>query len=231
LRPYGIIVPTLLEAEILIRGVRGREEVSIQGKLFHKGVLKGRPVVICLCGIGKTNAAHGVTLLLERFQPTFICLIGVAGAYPSSGLAIGDIVVSEKEIYGDEGLLLETGLQTMKAIGLPVAVIGTVCCFNEFPLHMPDELRGHRHKGAFVTVSACTGTLKRGREIETRFGALCENMEGAAVAHVCLLNNVSAAEIRGISNVIEDRTGKPLDKAAIAKAADKVQSFFLERML
>ena len=231
MRPYGIIVPTLVEAEILIRSIAEREEVVIQGKPFHKGLLKDRPVVICLCGIGKTNAAHGATLLLERFHPAFICVIGVAGAYPSAGLAIGDIVVGEKEIYGDEGLLLETGLETMNTIGLPLIEIGTVHCFNEFPLHMPEELRGHRHKGVFVTVSACTGTLKRGREIETRFGALCENMEGAAVAHVCLLNDVRAAEIRGISNVIENRAGKPLDKSAIVEAAHKVQTFFLERML
>jgi futalosine hydrolase len=231
LRPYGIIVPTLLEAEILIRGVAEREEVIIQGKPFHKGVLKNRPVVICICGIGKTNAAHGATLLIERFQPTFISVIGVAGAYASSGLAIGDIVIGEKEIYGDEGLLLETGLQTLNTIGLPAAVIGTVRYFNEFPLHVPEELRGHRHKGAFVTISACTGTLKRGREIETKFGALCENMEGAAVAHVCLLNNVPAAEIRGISNVIADRAEKPLDRSAIIEAANRVQMFFLEKVL
>ncbi len=231
MRPYGIIVPTLPEAEILVRSVAEREEVIIQGKPFHKGVLKNRPVVICLCGIGKTNAAHGATLLFERFQPASICMIGIAGAYPSAGLAIGDIVIGEKEIYGDEGLLLETGFETMNRIGLPVAVIDTVRYFNEFPLHVPEELRGHRHKGAFVTISACTGTLKRSREIETKFGALCENMEGAAVAHVCLLNNVLATEIRGISNVIEDRAEKPLDRSAIVEAAEKVQMFFLERVL
>ena len=231
MRPYGIIVPTLLEAEILIRGIAEREKVIIQGKPFYTGMLKNRPVVICLCGIGKTNAAHGTTLLFERFKAYFICVIGVAGAYPSAGLAIGDIVVGEKEIYGDEGLLLETGLEMMSAIGLPFAVIGTVRCFNEFPLHMPEALRCHRHKGAFVTVSACTGTLKRGKEIETRFGALCENMEGAAVAHICLLNNVPAIEIRGISNLIEDRVGKPLDRSVIIEAAAKVQKFFLERVL
>jgi futalosine hydrolase len=231
LRPYGIIVPTLLEAEILIRGVAEREEVIIQGKPFHKGVLKNRRVVICICGIGKTNAAHGATLLIERFQPAFICLIGVAGAYPSSGLAIGDIVIGEKEIYGDEGLLLETGLQTMNAIGLPLVVIDGGHYFNEFPLHVPEGLRDHRIRGAIITISACTGTLKRGSEIETKFGALCENMEGAAVAHICLLNNVPAAEIRGISNVIEDRAEKPLDRSAIVEAADKVQMFFLERVI
>jgi futalosine hydrolase len=221
----------LPEAEILIREIADKEEVVIQGKQFHKGFLKNRPVVICLCGIGKTNAAHGATLLIERFQPAFICVIGVAGAYPSTGLAVGDIVIGEKEIYGDEGLLLETGIKPMNAIGLPFVVIDGVRYFNKFPLHMPEGLRDHRIKGPIITISACTGTLKRGLEIETEFGALCENMEGAAVAHVCLLNNVPATEIRGISNVIEDRAEKPLDKSAIVEAANRVQMFFLEKVL
>jgi nucleoside phosphorylase len=56
-------------------------------------------------------------------------------------------------------------------------------------------------------------------------------MEGAAVAHVCLLNNVPAAEIRGISNVIADRAEKPLDRSAIIEAANRVQMFFLEKVL
>ncbi len=230
MRPAAIIAPTLIEAEALFHMMSSKEEFVIQGKPFYKGVLKRKDVVLCLCGIGKTNAAHGTALLLERFQPAIVYVIGVAGAYPSAGLSIGDIVVAEKEIYGDEGLLLESVFMTMDAIGLPLATSGGTRYYNEFPLHVPAELADYRNKGVFVTVSSCTGTLHLGREIEKSFNALCENMEGASVAHVCLLNGTPAAEIRGISNIIEDRTGKPLDKSAILEAADKVQHFFLEKV-
>ena len=226
--PYGIIVPTLAEADILIRSISEREEVIIQNKTFYKGLLNDESVILCMCGIGKTNAAHGTTLLIEKFQPAFICMIGVAGAYPSAGLAIGDIVGAEREIYGDEGVVLGSGLITMEKIGLPLAVTGTVSCFNEFPLHVPEQWRDLRHRGTFITVSACTGILTRGKELEEKFGAICENMEGASMAHVCVLNDIQAAEIRGVSNIIEDREGKPLDRSAIAEAAEKVQNFFLQ---
>lgn len=231
MRPVGIIAPTLIESEALLRLMSSKEEFVIQGKPFYKGLLKGKDTVLCICGVGKTNAAHGTALLLERFQPAIVYVIGVAGAYPSAGFGIGDIVVAEKEIYGDEGLLLESGFMTMNAIGLPLATSGGIRYYNDFPLHVPTELADYRHKGVFVTVSSCTGTFHRGIEIEKSFNALCENMEGASVAHICLLNCTPAAEIRGISNIIEDRVGKPLDKADILEAADKVQKFFLDRTL
>jgi nucleoside phosphorylase len=56
-------------------------------------------------------------------------------------------------------------------------------------------------------------------------------MEGAAIAHVCSLSGVPVAEIRGISNIIEDRTAAPLNKSDIVKAAENVQKFFLERLV
>jgi nucleoside phosphorylase len=55
-------------------------------------------------------------------------------------------------------------------------------------------------------------------------------MEGAAVAHVGVLNGVGVAEIRGISNIIEDRNGKPLDKEALLTAAANAQRFFIDKM-
>jgi hypothetical protein len=38
-------------------------------------------------------------------------------------------------------------------------------------------------------------------------------------------------EIRGISNIIEDRQGKPLDKAALIMAAENVQRFYMETVI
>jgi futalosine hydrolase len=50
-----------------------------------------------------------------------------------------------------------------------------------------------------------TGTLRRARELRRRFGALCENMEGAAAAQVCARYGVPLLEVRGISNMVSDR--------------------------
>jgi futalosine hydrolase len=231
LGPNAIIIPTALEAGILIENISEQEQFYLQGKRISKGLISGTPVILCLCGVGKANAAHCAALLFANFRPSSVFVLGVAGAYPSSGLSIGDIVIGEREFYGDEGLLTDTGIRTMDALGLPLAEAESGNYYNEFPLFVPDELKDHKKRGTFVTVSACSGTAKRGCELEKRFNALCENMEGAAVAHVGVLNGVGVAEIRGISNVIEDREGRPLDKAALILAAENVQRFFLEKIM
>lgn len=237
----GIIAPTHLEADLIVQQLHELETLIIQGKNFYKGILNNHPTIVCICGIGKTNAAHGATLLIETFRTTHIYIIGVAGAYPSSALSVGDIVIAEKEIYGDEGLAIKSGesetIYVMDYLCLPLATISGINYYNEFPMAIPDVflnlqavIRGLKSKfltGNFVTISACTGTLKKGREIEQKFDAICENMEGAAVAHVCAFSGIPVTEIRGISNIIEDRKPEPLDKSNIFKAAECVQRAFL----
>lgn len=240
--PLVIIAATKIEVDLIIDQLSRKRELAIQGKSFYTGFIEnGLRAVISLCGVGKTNAAHGATLLIDRFKPDIVYNIGVAGSYPSSGLKIGDITIAEKEIYGDEGLITEDRKQkktcffTMDKLGLPLAVINGINYYNEYPMLIPEGFKVQSSKfkiktGNFITVSSCTSTLKRAREMQESFGAICENMEGAAVAHICALSGIPVVEIRGISNIIKDRKAEPISKADIKKASENVQRFFLERI-
>lgn len=228
----GIIASTRLEAETIIKQLKKTEKICIQQKMFYAGLFgEHSSAAICICGVGKTNAAHGATILIERFNPDILFNIGVAGAYPSSGLRIGDVAIAEKEIYGDEGLKIKDGFYTMSALSLPLVSLPHTRYFNEFPMSIPEGFGDFPHRGNFITVSTCTGTAEEAKERSERFNALCENMEGAAVAHVCLLCGVPGSEIRGISNIIEDRELGPLNKSDILAAAESVQRFFLETLI
>jgi futalosine hydrolase len=227
----AIMASTELEASLILRSLADARKIVIQNKFFFHGRLSGKETVVCLCGTGKVNAAHAATVLIEKYSPEIIYNIGVAGAYPSSGLKIGDIAVAEKEICGDEGVLTGKGFCDMESIGLPLVFAHGRAYFNEFSMFVPEQLRDFRHRGNFVTVSACTGTLQEGLKIEKRLSALCESMEGAAIAHVCALNSLPVVEMRGISNIIEDRAAGPLSKRDIITAAENVQRVFLEELL
>ena len=76
--------------------------------------------------------------------------------------------------------------------------------------------------GPFLTVSTVTGVRARGDELHRRFGALCESMEGAAAAHVCALHDVPFLEVRGISNLVEDRNRAAWKIVEAAAAAQTV---------
>ena len=220
----GIIAATQIEADILINQLAEKRVETIQGKSFYNGYLQNLSVTICICGVGKVNAAHGTTLLIEKFRPEIVYIIGVGGAYPSSGLKIGDVAVADKEVYGDEGVMIGEEFYPMDKLFGEIQSL-EFSIQNEFSMFIPEKLNDLK-RGTFITVSTCTGSLKLGIELEERFGAVCENMEGAAIAHVCALNNVPVTEMRGISNIIEDRTAGPLNKEDIILAAENAQRFF-----
>lgn len=201
------------EGSILARALKGKNDRT---PLYYKGILADRPVVLGVSGIGKVNAAHMATRLIHEYPLSLIMNIGVGGAYPSSGLVMGDVAIAGKEIYGDEGVLLKDGFHGADLIGIPLLEKGRRKYFNEFPLDRGLVRKAVRtfalrplpfavQSGTFVTVSTCTGTAKRARAIEGKFHAICENMEGAAVAHICALYGTPLIEMRGISNMVRDR--------------------------
>ena len=80
---------------------------------------------------------------------------------------------------------------------------------------LPFEVRA----GPFLTLSQVTGVRALGDALHRRSGALCESMEGAAAAHVCALYGLPFLEVRGISNLVEDRDRERWRIAEAAGAA------------
>lgn len=234
----GFISATRKESGIILRLLkRSRPEE------FYSGKIGKNNIVHAISGMGKTNASHAATLLIERFSPRIIINFGIGGAYPLSGLRVGDIAIANKEIYGDEGLWLKDGFHTVDSIGIPFLKKGRRKYFNEFQLDK--KLRERVIKflklapgtwnlepkvksGAFVTVSASTGTYKRAKELEKRFNAICENMEGAAVAHVCAMYGIPMLEVRGISNIVEDRDRGKWDIKTASENSQRLVLIFLK---
>ena len=139
-------------------------------------------------------------------------------------------MLATEEIYGDVGVVTPEGWKPADEIGIPL-VHGDPPHFNRFPLDSQlvataAEICGVRC-GTFVTVSQCSGVQAVGdpKVLHARFNALCESMEGAAAAHICKLYNVPFLEVRGISNLVEDRQ---LARWDIPGAADAAQSTLIK---
>jgi futalosine hydrolase len=174
---------------------------EFESTLLRDQLAGDRRVRIVRMGIGLVNAAHSVTVAIAQHRPTAIIVCGIGGAYPSSGLAIGDVVAADREIYGDLGAQSPAGFLDMEALGLAVIDTSSGTLFNELPMQLFPAPR----RVSFVTVSTCTGTSAGGLGLEARTGGAVENMEGAAVAHVAHLHGIPVGEVRGISNIATDR--------------------------
>jgi len=165
------------------------------------------PVEFLVTGVGPVETALRLTRHLEVASSAVsgVILFGVAGAYPGSGRTLLDICLATREVFGDLGVWLETGV---------TALSGEAATPVEFDLD--GELRARAaeilaaggipcHGGPFVTVCGVSGTARRGEQLYRAHNALCENMEGGAVARVCLEYQVPCLELRCVSNLVEDR--------------------------
>lgn len=173
---------------------------ELEGARLRERLGADKSVAIVRMGVGPVNAAHAVTLAISRSRPKAVVVCGIGGAYPGSGLAIGDVACAESECYGDLGATSPAGFLDLQALGFPL-VDGPDPIYNVLPLQLFPASRRVR----FVTMSSCTGIAAAGREIAARTGGAVENMEGAAVVHVAALHGVPVGELRAISNLVTDR--------------------------
>jgi len=229
----ALIAAVPLETELLRREMAPCEVRRCGGRALYHGTLAGQAVALQHSGVGKANAAATAALLLDSLRPEAVLCFGCAGAYPGSGLQIGDLILASEEIYGDEGAMTSDGFLDMEGLGFPLVEAGGEQWFNRFPAD--PELLGSNHRliaaqtgkgrrvavGPLVTVSACSGTVVLGRELARRTGGLGENMEGAAVAQLCARFGVPFFEVRGISNLVEERDLSRWELAAAAAAAQQ----------
>lgn len=227
--PLALVCSVPLECARLRDALAAREEVQVGRKAAWTGVLDGASVLLLPAGMGKTNAAHGLTALLETRPVRGVIGFGVGGAYDGSGLRVGDVALASSAVYGDEGVEAPGGWISTEAIGIPLLERDGERTFNEIALDAARVQRAadtlaaggvHVRVGPFVTVSACSGTAARGAQVAARFGGICEGMEGAALAHVAALYGVAFLELRAVSNLVEDRD---LSRWRLADAAEAAQ--------
>jgi len=204
-------------------------------------LLSSSRFALVVTGIGAVNTAHALTAYLAAHpKPLVVIQTGIAGAYVPAGIPVGSVVLADTEIYGDLGVLTPDGWQPMEAIGIPLipARDGQPARFNYFPLDAKLVARATgiggsliARTGPFLTLSIVTGVQALGDELHERFGALCESMEGAAAAHVCALHDIPFLEVRGISNLVEDRDRSKWRINGAAEAAQTVALKLAENLV
>jgi len=229
-----IVAATHGELSLLIRTGNAKRLPSVVPPEVYEGMIGTTRILYAVTGIGKVNAASATAALLERSLPALLINTGCAGAYHGCGLAVGDLAIASHEIFGDEGVKTPKGWESLRLIGIPVLERSGMRLYNEFPLSgqateraaaLAGSLGNAATVGRFVTVSTCSGTRKRGDEMARRFGAVAENMEGGAVAQVAMAYGVECIEVRGISNMVEDRDLATWD---IPLAVERVQEFVVK---
>jgi futalosine hydrolase len=239
MKPIAIIAAVPQEIELLEKVLERSGRVKTGGFEYIEGAVGNLRIVVCAGGVGKINAAASTAIMIDRYQPQLVINTGCAGAYIGSGLSIGNLVVASEEVLADDGVVVADGWKDLRYMNLPSVEQGGMSCYNTMPLsrhasekamQLADYYGVFLVRGRFATVSTCSGTRQYGAELSHRWSALIENMEGAAVAQVCLRCGVDCLEIRGISNMVEERDLKKWDIPRAVEAAQRFVLKYLEEM-
>ena len=208
------------------------EDVSVErhlGRDFYAGTLDDVPVVVVMCGIGKVNAALCAHSLIAFYGVTHVINTGCSGSLDPT-LDIGDIVVARDAVQHD----MDAG-----TIGFPKGQVPDVdvLFFESDPVLRLIAVRAIH--AVAPEVRAIEGRVASGDQfiadaadkirIIEEFGALCCEMEGAAVAHACHLAGVPFVIVRAISDKADGSA--EMDFADFARQASARSAAIVEYMV
>lgn len=76
----GVVIAMQSEADILLDEMNISRSLTVSSKNVHVGTAYGKEIALCVCGVGKVNAALGTQLLVSKFDAEKILNFGVAGS-------------------------------------------------------------------------------------------------------------------------------------------------------
>ena len=173
------------------------EETAIGGRSYTSGRLGNNELVLHQCGIGKVNAAIGVTELIRLFNPDLVVSTGCAGG-ASDMLEVTDVVVSSQLAYHDVYCGYALGETVYGQVqGMP-ARYTTPREIVEKALACGERI----HEGLIVTGDWFVHDQEKMRSIIRLFPeAMAVDMESAAIAQTCYVFGIPFVSFRVISDI------------------------------
>ena len=195
-KTIGILTAMTVEYNQVASMLQDTGTVQNGPQVFLVGTLGENRVVLLQCGIGKTNAAAGVTNLIITFHPDCIISTGVAGGIDSM-LKVMDVVVGQNVCYHD--VICGNNCDPGQVQGLPKYFNG-----DERLVGIAKSLKADVR---IVAGLICTGDqfITNRDELDTIKAkypqGLAVDMESAAIAQVCHLWNIPMLSFRIISDI------------------------------
>ncbi len=192
------------EIASLKEAMTDRKTTMINGLEFSTGTLDGEEVVVVRCGVGKVNAGICAALLIHTYGADRVINTGVAGSLDAE-IDIGDIVVSTDAVQHDFDVTplgyAPGELMDIWTVSLPADEEMRKSAVAAVREAAPDV---RAFEGRVCTGDQFIASGEKKAAIVSRFGGLCCEMEGGAIAQVCYQNHTPFVIIRAISDKADD---------------------------
>ncbi len=234
-RPYLVLYAFDEEGMLLAEKMEEVQKDTLLGREVLDGELSGKDIILAESGIGMTNAAMTVQKMIDTYNPKAVIFSGIAGGIDSS-VHIGDIVIPEKWATHDKGYY---GADSFSVSTIQIYDAANDSLARLLYFEVDKNLLSFAQKLAaekfiFDSIGTRVPSIKIGRVgvsgnsfidqvgkrlwLSKRFNALTTDMETAAVAQVCLVNNIPFIGFRSASDLAGGSGSE--------SAAEEIQLFF-----
>ena len=224
----GFIGAMDVEVKALVDLMEDVREVMYSRITFYEGKLGGKDTVVMQSGVGKTAAAITTTIMMENYDIEGIVNFGTAGGLQKD-MEVLDVVISDKIAHHDIDVRTwESGFDQDRTC------FSADRYFIEVMKQIMKEDDTRVWIGNIVSGDVFVYTREHVNRIMERYdGALCAEMEGAAIAQTCRHYHCPFIVIRSISDVTV-REGSEMDyRTYLARASVRSAQWcrkFIERV-
>ncbi len=191
----AIVVALQSEAKSILEQIKEKNELKLGDKPAFSGKLFNKDVILAISGIGKVSAALTTQLLIDKFSPEYVVNFGTCGGMNDSVKILNYYLVEK---------CLQFDFDLRELDGVP---LGYIQEYDRafFPTYT--NKLDFLEKSVLATADRFTNDLSDINTIND-CGASLRDMEGGAIAQVCLSNNVKLVMIKGISDVFGSGTAQ-----------------------
>ncbi len=184
----GVVIAMQSEADILLDEMQVVRSLTVSGKKVRVGKAYGKDVALCVCGVGKVNAALGSQLLISKFDAEKLFNFGVAGGL-NSRTALCNVYQIAEAVQFDFDLvqLNETKIGTLNEYE------ENYLALNLLPLSLEKRKLGTADR--FNDSKADYQLLTEELDADIR------DMEGAAIVQAAYAASLPVYAIKAISDV------------------------------
>jgi adenosylhomocysteine nucleosidase len=184
----GVVIAMQSEADILLEEMQVNRSLTISGKNVHVGKAYGKDVALCVCGVGKVNAALGTQLLVSKFDAEKLLNFGVAGGLnPSTALCQVYQIEGATQFDFDLAELNGTTIGTLNEYTEPYLALNL--------LNLPYEKR------KLGTADRFNDSIDDYKLLTQQLKADIRDMEGGAIVQAAYATSLPVYSIKAISDV------------------------------
>lgn len=185
----GAVIAMQSEADVLLNEMKVLRSLTVSGKKIYVGSAFNKDVALCVCGVGKVNAALGTQILVSKFDAEKILNIGVAGGL-NSETKLCQVYQIEAATQFDFDLVQLNGTK-----------IGTLNEYTESYLRLNLFPATAFEKKCLGTADRFNDSAEDYKLLTQELNADIRDMEGAAIVQAAFAAQLPVYSVKAISDV------------------------------